>query len=208
MEKTADRLKKLYEEYIEKVKQSNKDYDFQFVFSDGLMRKGIMLIGEAPGKDEVAQGKPFVGMAGAKLKEFMESLKLERDDILVTNAVKYRPYKINPKSGKKSNRTPTKKEIQLSLYCLEKEIEIIKPKLILTLGNVPLRALKKDFTLNIGQWHGRQTEYKGITHFPLYHPASVIYNKSLQSVFEQDLEVVRQYILLHFLLYFVMPGYM
>lgn len=68
MEKTADRLKKLYEEYIEKVKQSNKDYDFQFVFSDGLMRKGIMLIGEAPGKDEVAQGKPFVGMAEQNLK--------------------------------------------------------------------------------------------------------------------------------------------
>ncbi|HQM39308.1 MAG TPA: uracil-DNA glycosylase family protein, partial [Clostridia bacterium] len=93
MEKTAaDSLKKLYERYANEVTSVDHEYDFQFVFSDGLMKKNIMLIGEAPGKDEVEQKKPFVGMAGGKLKQFMDSLSLERQDIFITNAIKYRLY--------------------------------------------------------------------------------------------------------------------
>ena len=184
MEKTAaDELNKLYEKYIKEVTAGNNTYDFQFVFSDGQMYKGIMLIGEAPGKDEVEQKKPFVGMAGGKLKQSMDSLSLKREDIFVTNAIKYRLYEINPKTGKKKNRPASKKEIEQGMACLEEEIEIARPKIIITLGNVPLHAITKDFSLTVGICHGQNLDYKGITHIPLYHPASLIYNKDLESVF-------------------------
>ncbi len=196
MEKTAgDSLKKLYERYVNKVKESNSVYDYEFVFSDGQMYKGIMLIGEAPGKDEVEQKKPFVGMAGGKLKQFMDSLSLKREDIFVTNAIKYRLYEINPKTGKKKNRPALRNEVEQGMACLEEEIEIARPKMILTLGNVPLHALTKDFSLTIGIYHGQKLEYKGITHIPLYHPASLIYNKDLESVFEEDLKTVKKMII-------------
>lgn len=196
MEKTAaDELNKLYEKYIKEVTAGNNTYDFQFVFSDGQMYKGIMLIGEAPGKDEVEQKKPFVGMAGGKLKQFMDSLSLKREDIFVTNAIKYRLYAINPKTGKKKNRPALRNEIEQGMACLEEEIEIARPKMILTLGNVPLHALTKDFSLTIGIYHGQKLEYKGITHIPLYHPASLIYNKDLESVFEEDRKTVKKMII-------------
>ncbi len=196
MEKTAaDELNKLYEKYIKEVTAGNNTYDFQFVFSDGQMYKGIMLIGEAPGKDEVEQKKPFVGMAGGKLKQSMDSLSLKREDIFVTNAIKYRLYEINPKTGKKKNRPASKKEIEQGMACLEEEIEIARPKIILTLGNVPLHALTKDFSLTVGKCHGQKLDYKGITHIPLYHPASLIYNKNLESVFEEDLKTVKKMII-------------
>ena len=81
------------------------------------------------------------------------------------------------------------------MACLEEEIEIARPKMILTLGNVPLHALTKDFSLTIGIYHGQKLEYKGITHIPLYHPASLIYNKDLESVFEEDLKTVKKMII-------------
>ena len=196
MEKTAaDSLKKLYERYANEVTSVDHEYDFQFVFSDGLMKKNIMLIGEAPGKDEVEQKKPFVGMAGGKLKQFMDSLSLERQDIFITNAIKYRLYDKNAKTGRMTNRPASKKEIEQGMAYLENEIEIVRPKIILTLGNVPLHALTKDFSMTVGMCHGQKLDYKGIIHIPLYHPASLIYNKNLEKVFQEDLKTVKSLII-------------
>lgn len=196
MEKTAaDSLKKLYERYANEVTSVDHEYDFQFVFSDGLMKKNIMLIGEAPGKDEVEQKKPFVGMAGGKLKQFMDSLSLERQDIFITNAIKYRLYDKNAKTGRMKNRPASKKEIEQGMAYLENEIEIVRPKIILTLGNVPLHALTKDFSMTVGMCHGQKLDCKGIIHIPLYHPASLIYNKNLEKVFQEDLKTVKSLII-------------
>ncbi|MFA5341459.1 MAG: uracil-DNA glycosylase [Clostridia bacterium] len=190
----SDSLKKLYDLYTEEAASFDPQYNMQFVFSDGKMQKGIMLIGEAPGKDEVAQNKPFVGMAGGKLRHFMDSLSLTREDVFVTNAIKFRLYDISLKTGRMKNRPASKKEILQGAIYLEKEIEIISPKIILTLGNVPLHALTKDFSMTVGMCHGHKLNYKGIIHIPLYHPASLIYNKNLESVYEEDIKTVRMLI--------------
>ncbi len=195
MEKTkADRLKRLYDRYIDETKADDSEYDFQFVFSDGEMFKDIMLIGEAPGKDEVTQKKPFVGIAGGKLEQFMNALSLDRKDVFITNAIKFRLYEINTKTKKMKNRPASKKEILQGAGYLDEEIDIVSPRIILTLGNVPLHALTKDFAMVIGVCHGQKLSYKGITHIPLYHPASLIYNKNLESIYEQDLKTVRSLI--------------
>jgi DNA polymerase len=164
------------------------------------MNKDIMLIGEAPGKDEVIQNKPFVGLAGGKLKQFMDSLGLNRDDLFVTNVIKYRLYSINDKTGRMRNRPAKKQEIILSQPYLIEEIDTIKPRIILTLGNVPLYALTNDSDITIGKVHGKEMKFSDtrIKHtcmlIPMYHPASLIYNKSLESVFEEDLLTVKSFI--------------
>lgn len=194
MEKVKrDKLDLLYDKYIKDIKATNQDqeYDLQFVLSDGDMKKGVMLIGEAPGKDEVEQNKPFVGMAGGKLKEFMDFLELERSDIFVTNIIKYRLYSVNPTTKRMRNRPAKKQEILQSRQCLIDEIDIIQPSMILTLGNVPLHALIDDFSLNVGMCHGKKMQYKDMTHIPLYHPASLIYNRNLESLYMKDLEYIK-----------------
>ncbi len=114
-----------------------------------------MLIGEAPGSKEVELGEPFVGQAGGKhFQEFLDILGINREDVYITNTVKYRPTRKNPKTGRLSNRTPpTTKEIEDFKDYLMEEIEIIAPKIIVTLGNTPLKCLF-DKETNIGEVHG------------------------------------------------------
>lgn len=192
-ENKSKQLSILYDKYIKDIKNLNPEQEqpWQFVMSDGDMDKHIMLIGEAPGKDEVEQNKPFVGMAGGKLKEFMDFLQLKRSDIFVTNIIKYRLYSVNPNTLRKRNRPAKKQEILQSRPCLVDEIDIVQPKFILTLGNVPLHALTEDFALTIGMCHGQALKYKNITHIPLYHPASLIYNRSLEAQYMKDLEYIK-----------------
>ncbi|MDD4075546.1 MAG: uracil-DNA glycosylase, partial [Eubacteriales bacterium] len=116
-----------------------------------------------------------------------------RDEIFITNAVKFRPT--NVRDGRVSNRTPGRAEWRAGLPLLRAEIEMIRPPLIATLGNTPLCALmclaKQDTCVGIGERHGRaydvQIEGRSYTLFPLYHPASVIYNPALSDVLREDL---------------------
>ncbi|WDU82851.1 uracil-DNA glycosylase [Caloramator sp. Dgby_cultured_2] len=124
------------------------------VFGEGAKNAKIMLIGEAPGRFEEEIGRPFVGQAGKNLDEFLNILGLNRDDLYITNVVKFRPTKKDAKTQRLSNRAPNKKEIELSKEFLIKEIEFIKPKIIVTLGNVPLKALLYD-KASIGEYHGK-----------------------------------------------------
>jgi DNA polymerase len=193
-EAKRNKLKEIYIEYTDKTIWDIQNYELEFVLSEGNMDKGIMMIGEAPGKEEVLMGKPFTGMAGGNLSEFMEYMHLKREDIFLTNTIKYRLYDINPKTGKKRNRPATKKEIEDGRECLLSEIEIIKPKLILTLGNVPLRALTGDDKITIGAVHGKPQTVLGTVLIPLYHPASIIYNRKLKTEYLKDLDMVNEYI--------------
>ncbi len=182
-------LSQLFEEYRSVFSEKNA-----FVWGDGNANADVLLIGEAPGKDEIKQGRPFVGKAGQNLSEFLQYIYLERADIYITNVVKYRLSKIHPVRGTESNRPATAAEIQSSIPFLQREIEIVKPKVIVTLGNVPLRAVKNDVSAKttIGDYHGamhqmpiRENIYQV---YPLYHPASIIYNRSLKDTYLEDLE--------------------
>ena len=156
------------------------------VFGDGNTdHPPLMLIGEAPGEQETLKRRPFVGKAGKNLDGFLELMGMERQEIYVSNVVKIRPT-ARGASGRVRNRAPSKEEIALFLPFLMKEIDLVVPRALVTLGNVPLRALTGDKS-TIGDMHGAwHTAVNGLPLFALYHPAAIIYRRELLSVYEQD----------------------
>ena len=162
------------------------------VFGEGPQQPRLMLIGEAPGEQETLQGRPFVGKAGQNLDHFLVLAGLRREEIYITNAVKLRPTKTG-KTGRLSNRPPTKDEIALFRPWLLREIAEVAPQMIATLGNVPLRAVTGR-SLTIGEVHGQVIDAgeTGLPLFALYHPASLIYNRALSDVYEQDVHALAQ----------------
>lgn len=155
------------------------------VFGEGKYGAKVMMIGEAPGEQESLQGSPFVGKAGKNLDGFLQEANLKRSELYVTNAVKFRPTRIS-ESGRVVNRPPTQEEIKLFLPWLLREIEMVNPRCIVTLGNVPLKALV-DRKSTIGDLHGQWISWNGRLLFPLYHPASIIYNPSIRTVYQEDI---------------------
>ena len=184
-----DKLSEFYDEYIENFK------DKIVVTGIGNIDAKLLLIGEAPGKDEIKKNEPFVGAAGKNLNIFLDSIGVKREDIFITNSIKYRLSKPSSLTGRLVN-TPAKRiDIEMNREYLIREIGIISPEIIVTLGNVPLKSVTGDFKLNIGDVHGKALNIKmvmfggdeqGIKLFPLYHPASIIYNRSLQDVYQED----------------------
>lgn len=170
----------------------------QVVQGSGNLNASVLFVGEAPGKEEVKLSKPFVGAAGKNLETSLSLIGLGRDDIYVTNAIKYRLSKTNPDTGRVSNRPTKPEDIRRSRDYLIEEISIINPSIIVSLGNVPLNALTGDSKIIIGTVHGklRRVELvdKEFWLFPLYHPASIIYNRSLKTVYQEDLMVLAEII--------------
>ena len=162
------------------------------VFGEGRVGAPVMLIGEAPGEQESLQGRPFVGKAGKNLDAFLAGAGLERSALYVTNVVKFRPTRLSP-AGRIVNRPPTQEEIKLFLPWLKREIALVDPRYIVTLGNVPLKALTGRSSV-IGEMHGRFVDWEGRRLFAMYHPASVIYNPALKAVYSADIAAfARQY---------------
>ena len=138
------------------------------VFGEGDPDANLMIVGEAPGEDEDAQGRPFVGRSGQLLDRILDSVGLHRDDIYVTNIIKYRPP---------GNRNPTQPESAASEPLLLEQIKLIRPQVIATLGNVPTQyflGTKEGITKTHGNWF----EWHGLKIFPLYHPAYLLRNPS------------------------------
>lgn len=165
------------------------------VFGEGQWRRPpVMLIGEAPGAQEALQGRPFVGKAGRNLDAFLAAVSLKREEIYISNVVKVRPVRVSAK-GTVSNRPPNREELLLFTPWLYREILLVKPRLVVTLGNVALKALR-GAEAAIGAYHGQLTactvtmdgQTAELPLFPLYHPASVIYNRSLNAVYQEDLQ--------------------
>ena len=154
------------------------------VFGEGAADADVMMIGEAPGEQETLLGRPFVGKAGKNLDEFLEWAGMERSRLYVTNTVKFRPTK-RSQADRVVNRPPTQEEVKLFLPWLEEEIGLVSPRCIITLGNVPLKALMGRSAV-IGALHGQFIERDGQLVYPMYHPASVIYNPSLKAVYRED----------------------
>lgn len=167
----------------------------RLVFGEGLsLRPPLMLIGEAPGEQEEEQGRPFVGKAGKNLSEFLNTLGLRRDELYISNVVKLRPSKRSA-AGRTVNRPPSREEIAYFTPWLFREVTLVEPSLLVTLGNVALRAfVPSDRT--IGDCHGRMQrvdlpEAGGERMlFALYHPASIIYNRALGSIYQEDLDAL------------------
>lgn len=147
----------------------------QLVMGDGNPDAGIVFIGEAPGKNEDEQGVPFVGASGKFLSEMLALINLKREDIYITNIVKYRPP---------NNRDPLPSEKEAFLPFLHKQLEVIEPKLIITLGRHSMDVLLPGLT--ISQVHGQSKRYKGRVYLPLFHPAAALYNGGLRQTLIDD----------------------
>ncbi len=168
------------------------------VFGDGNSDNPVlMLIGEAPGEKEALMGKPFVGKAGKNLDEFLEAVSLNRSDIYISNVVKLRPTKISA-AGRTVNRPPSREEKALFTPWLMREIAVVKPTALVTLGNVALQAF---INQSIGEAHGKWSRAVvsppdepafTLPLFALYHPASVIYNRSLGETYRNDLCMLKE----------------
>ena len=160
------------------------------VLGEGPMEARVLLLGEAPGAEEAKAGRPFVGKAGKNLDAFLAQTGLLREQLFISNVVKFRPYRVGP-TGRRANRPPTRAEIAACRDCLLGEIAILRPDWVVTLGNTALQAmLGREAT--IGQVHGTaQRTEAGQRVFPLYHPASIIYNRALEEVYRQDLCALR-----------------
>jgi len=161
----------------------------KLVYGGGKINSDIMLIGEAPGGEEEKQGKPFVGSAGKNLNKFLEIIELDRENIYITNVVKIRPFKLSPKTNRPVNRPPNKEEIDFFKEYLYNEIEVVNPKIIVTLGNVALKTVLKNNKALIGDFHGKICNGNI---FPLYHPASIIYNQKLKETYLSDLKKLKE----------------
>ena len=169
------------------------------VFGDGnAQAPTLMLVGEAPGEQEALQGKPFVGKAGKNLTAFLEAVGLKRDALYISNVVKFRPSRISA-AGRRVNRAPTPAERAWFTPWLMREVALVKPHALVTLGNVALNAFLPDgaaIGAHHGQWHNARIappDGEGFTVplFALYHPASVIYNRALAAVYSADLHTLR-----------------
>ncbi|MBL7150124.1 MAG: uracil-DNA glycosylase [Candidatus Pacebacteria bacterium] len=165
----------------------------KIVFGTGSANTELMFISEAPGHWEDQKGEPFVGAAGKVLNKLLDSIGIKREKIYIANLLMCRPPQ---------NRDPLPGEIRACVPYLEKQIEIIKPKVICPLGRHSMKFLMEKFNLKdkiqpIGKIHGQVFEIKNlfqkITIIPLYHPAVILYNPNMKKILEKDFQVIKQY---------------
>jgi DNA polymerase len=198
-----DARKDVAEKYREAAELGKlPDVPAAFVFGDGTGSEKIVLVGEAPGKDEVREGRPFVGAAGKILDDFLKRSGIPRDQLYITNSVKYRLARPGKRQGTLANRPVKKFELEYCSSWLRNELDIIRPALVVTLGNTALAAvgmaLGAELKDNIGELHGKAlsgqcfSEGQAFTLIPLYHPASLIYNRDLRDDYEKDLQEVKK----------------
>lgn len=169
----------------EKIRLICEDYTDSpiggYITGDGPIPCNILFIGEAPGKTEIIEGRPFVGMAGKNFEKYLTSIGLTRNRVRITNTCFFRPIKITEnKNGRNTvkNRTPKVSEINLFKDILKEEIDFVNPKIIITLGNIPLKSLTE--FKSIGECHGKLSFNKELKTyiFPMYHPSSLTYNRN------------------------------
>lgn len=163
------------------------------VIGEGNHYAKIMFVGEAPGKNEAATGRPFCGAAGKILDELLATVEIPRASVYVTNIVKDRPP---------FNRDPLPEEITIYTPFLDRQIGVIQPQAIATLGRFSMKYLLEKFNLGhqlgtISQLHGRkftiQASYGEVTLIPLYHPAVAIYNVNSKEELKKDFQILKEF---------------
>ncbi len=161
------------------------------VFGEGDINAELMFVGEGPGYEEDKQGRPFVGKAGELLTKIINAMKLKREKVYITNIVKCHPLKTLDPYLRNNDRPPTEEEIQQCYTYLERQIEIIKPKVICCLGSTAAKVLTKN-DVPITELRGKIFKYKNteINVIPTYHPAALLRNPSLKKLTWQDMQLV------------------
>jgi uracil-DNA glycosylase len=161
------------------------------VIGEGNFNSRIMFVGEAPGRKEAESGRPFCGASGKVLDKLLSHIRMNREDVYITNLVKDRPPE---------NRDPNQKDIDFYSSFLDRQIEIIQPKIIATLGRISMQYIMQKFNLSqelytIGKIHGRifkvRASYGEIKIVPLFHPAAAIYNASKMPLLQKDFELFK-----------------
>jgi uracil-DNA glycosylase family 4 len=161
----------------------------------GSTEARIMFVGEGPGYWEDQKGIPFCGAAGKILDELLDSVGLKRNDIYITNVVKCRPTTPDSK-----NRAPSQEEIKACVPYLERQIQIIKPKIICTLGNYSTAFILEKYGLKhkiegMTRIHGQVFETRNLFNtikiIPLYHPAVATYNPNMKKILLQDFQILK-----------------
>ena len=180
-EETGVDLEQLKENYKACNNCALAENRIKFVYGEGSQNAKLMLIGEGPGAEENATGKPFVGRAGQLLTKMLEAINIERNEVYITNVVKCRPP---------NNRNPHPEEIAACSPYLDEQIDIIKPDLILLLGRVASDALLKQ-NISLTRYRENTHIYKGIKTFVTYHPSALLRNPSWKKYAWIDLQKLR-----------------
>lgn len=175
-------LKDLYESIKDCQRCQLAQARTNLVFGNGREDAEIMFIGEAPGRDEDLEGKPFVGRAGQLLTRIIESIGLRREDVYIGNILKCRPP---------GNRDPLPAEIQVCEPYLYQQIDIIKPKIICALGRIAAQTLLKT-TASLSELRGRAHPCRGIKLIVTYHPAALLRNPGFKRQTWEDVKLLRR----------------
>ena len=154
----------------------------QGVVSDGAPAARLMFVGEAPGCDEDLQGKPFVGAAGQLLTKMIEAMGMKREQVYICNVLKHRPP---------GNRVPLPEEIDACFPYLQEQINVVRPKVICTLGAVATKALLGPY-VSITKVRGELREYQGTLLVPTFHPAYLLRNPPAKKFAWEDLKKVKK----------------
>lgn len=191
LQEKTERLRSVKEEVVNCQKCSLCKTRTLPVVGQGNHQAKAMFIGEAPGANEDRTGVPFCGAAGKILTELLASIGCRREDVYIANILKCRPP---------GNRGPLPNEIEACAGYLEKQIEILKPKLICSMGNYAAVFILRKFGLGgqaqgISQIHGKVFESDNFKIIALYHPAVAVYNANMKETLEKDLEKVKDLIL-------------
>ena len=156
---------------------------------EGSHRAEVMFIGEAPGREEDVQGRPFVGRAGKLLDRLLVEIGIGRNEVFIGNVLKCRP---NSLEGK--DRRPTEQEVSACSQFLNSQIEKIKPKVICTLGDTAAQYILRKYGLKpdgISKIHGRVFKAGNLKIIPLYHPAAALYTYRLERVMREDFKKLK-----------------
>ena len=191
LEKIGEEILNLEESPLYSYRKEN---NYSFVLGEGNVEAKIMFIGEAPGEKEAKTGRPFVGASGRFLNELLQSIGMKREDIYITNIVKDRPP---------NNRNPSVKEIRLYQPFLLRQIDIIRPEVIVPLGRFSMEFILNQFDApekgqKISELHGKQLKgtapYGEITIVPLYHPAVALYSVDSKQTLVNDFQILKQFV--------------
>lgn len=172
-------LDELYEEIAACQRCEIAKYRNRVVPGEGAEDADIMFIGEAPGWHEDQQGRPFVGPAGQYLDELLASIDLERRQVYIANVIKCRPP---------ANRDPLPAEIHNCHGWLERQIEIIRPRVIVTLGRYSMAMFFPG--KSIGRIHGTAQKRDDVVYYAMYHPAAALHQQSLRQAIEEDMRKI------------------
>ena len=146
---------------------------------EGPETAGVLFIGEAPGFHEDKSGRPFVGAAGRFLDELLASIDMQRKDVYIANVIKCRPP---------GNRAPTPTEIEACRPYLDRQIELIQPRMVITLGRFSMARYFPGAKISV--IHGQPRKINGVLYYPMFHPAAALHQPSLRRTVEEDMKKI------------------